>query len=63
MDLRDAAALLEISEREVLVREVESRIGGVRPDVRAPAGNCWRARRDRICRRHDAVAMGSGQTG
>jgi len=34
MDLRDAAALLEISEREVLVREVESRIGGVRPDVR-----------------------------
>ena len=35
MDLRDAAALLGISERETMVREVESRIDEVRPDVRA----------------------------
>jgi len=34
MDLRDAAALLEISERAVVVKEIESRIGDVRPDVR-----------------------------
>jgi hypothetical protein len=34
MDLHDAAALLEISDRETIVREIESRIGEVRPDVR-----------------------------
>jgi hypothetical protein len=34
MDLRDAAALLEISDREAVVREIESRIDEVQPDVR-----------------------------
>jgi hypothetical protein len=34
LDLRDAAALLEIGEREVLVREVEAHLGEVHPDVR-----------------------------
>jgi len=38
MDLRDAAALLEISERAAVVKEIESRIGDVRPDVRS----AWR---------------------
>jgi hypothetical protein len=35
MDLRDAAALLTIGDRESLVREVDSRIDEVRPDIRA----------------------------
>jgi hypothetical protein len=35
MDLRDAAALIEVAGRDVVVPEVESRIDEVRPDVRA----------------------------
>lgn len=34
MDLRDAAALLELGDRESVVREVESRIDEVHPDIR-----------------------------
>jgi hypothetical protein len=34
LDLRDAAALLAIGDRDALVREVDGRIGEVRPDVR-----------------------------
>jgi hypothetical protein len=34
MDVRDAAALLEIGDRASLVREIESRIDEVRPDIR-----------------------------
>lgn len=34
-DLQDAAALLHLGDRRTLVAEVESRIGDVRPDVRA----------------------------
>ena len=34
LDLRDAAALLAIGDRDALVREVDTRIGEVRPDVR-----------------------------
>jgi hypothetical protein len=33
MDVRDAAALLEIGDRESLVGEIESRIDDVRPDI------------------------------
>lgn len=35
MDVRDAAALLEIGDRESIIREVESRIDDVRPDIRS----------------------------
>jgi hypothetical protein len=35
MDLRDAAALIEVAGRDVVVQEVESRIDEVCPDVRA----------------------------
>jgi hypothetical protein len=35
LDLRDAAALLAVGDRDSLIREVEARIADVRPDVRA----------------------------
>lgn len=35
IDLRDAAALLAIGDREALIREVEARLPEVRPDVSA----------------------------
>jgi hypothetical protein len=35
LDLRDAAALLAIGDRDALVRDVEAHIGTVHPDVRA----------------------------
>ena len=35
MDLRDAAALLAVGDRDTLTREVESRIADVVPDIRA----------------------------
>jgi len=35
LDLHDAAALLRIGDRALLVRDVEAHIGEVRPDVRA----------------------------
>jgi hypothetical protein len=38
VDVSDAAALIEIGDRESLVREIESRIDDVRPDVR----DLWR---------------------
>ena len=38
LDLRDAAALLTMGERDLVVREVEAHIDDVRPDVRA----AWR---------------------
>ena len=34
MDLRDAAALLEVSERDLVVAEIERHIDEVRPEVR-----------------------------
>ena len=39
LDVRDAAALLEIGDRASLVHEIESRIDDVRPDIRG----IWRA--------------------
>lgn len=38
LDLRDAAVLLTLGDRDRVVREVEAHIGDVRPDVRA----AWR---------------------
>ena len=35
LDLRDAAALLAINDRQALIREVESRVPEVRPDITA----------------------------
>ena len=35
LDLRDVAKLLQIGDRDALVREVEARIGDVYPDTRA----------------------------
>ena len=34
LDVRDAAALLEVGSRDAVIREVEERIGDVHPDVR-----------------------------
>jgi hypothetical protein len=34
LDLRDAAALLALADRDAIVRDVEQHIDGVRPDVR-----------------------------
>ncbi len=38
LDLRDAAALLALGERDALVRDIESHISDVHPDVRG----AWR---------------------
>jgi hypothetical protein len=35
VDLRDAAPLLTLGDRQRVVRDVEAHIGDVRPDVRA----------------------------
>ena len=35
LDLRDVAALLQIGDRDALVREVDARIGEVHPEIRA----------------------------
>jgi hypothetical protein len=41
LDLRDAAALLEIGDREALIRDVNATIAEVRPDVGGPPTAIW----------------------